>query len=788
MIGTTLSHFRILEKVGEGGMGVVYRARDETLDRDVALKVLPAGALADQIARKRFRKEALALSRLNHPNIATVHAFDTQGGMDFLVMEFIPGVSLDEKLASGALPEKEVVRLGAQLAQGLAAAHAQEVIHRDLKPGNLRLTPDGRLKILDFGLAQWLPRASASARTDVASKTESGAGTLPYMSPEQLKEETVDERTDIYTAGAVLYEMTTGRRAFPGKSPALLTEAILHQTPVAPSKLDPRVSPALESVIVKALDKHPGRRYQSARELQVDLERFGAMQPLRAPRRWGWFHDVRALPLAGGVILVVLFALAVLNRRGAWERLTSGMGSGRLDSIAVLPLDNLSGDPEQEYLADGITDGLITNLAQIGSLRVISRTSVMQYKGARKPLPKIARELNVEAIVEGTARRSGDRIRISAQLIEAATDRHVWARSYERGVQGLNILESEIAQAISEALRVELTPDEKTRLAKARPVNPEAQEAYLKGRYFRSKSSEEGHKKAIQYFEQAIATDPDWAPPYAGLGDAYVSLQHDEFLPSAEAFPKATVALRKALELDESLAEAHYSLGYQMYDAWDWSGAERELKRAIELNPNYSRAWRAYATWLDIMGRHAEALDAVKQALAVDPVPVYPMVVSAYIHYTAHQYDKAIELLQEALEMDPRYPDTHKGLAWCYAQKGRFDEAIAEARKAITLSGGSTESLATLGDVYAQAGMRIEARNVLEELEKLSKRKYVSSVGVALIYADLGDKDRAFASLEEAYRQRDGWLGDLKLLPNLDSLRSDPRFADLVRRVGLPPN
>ncbi len=784
----TLAHYRLVEKIGEGGMGVVYRARDASLDREVAVKVLPTGALADAAARRQFRKEALALSRLNHPNIETVHAFERQEGVDFLVMEYIPGVTLDKRLAAGPLAEQEVARLGAQLAQGLAAAHAQGIVHGDLKPGNLRLRPDGWLKILDFGLAKWLEGGGEARTTERLMESESGAGTLPYMAPEQLRRGDIDPRSDIYAAGAVLYEMATGRRPFAQTSPARLIEAILNQTPPNPGAINPRISSALESIIVKALDKDPGRRYQTAREMQVDLERLGAAPPLRGPRRWGWFRGVRPLPLAGGMMLVVLFALAVVNRSGVWERLIGGMGAGRLDSIAVLPLDNLSGDPGQEYLADGITDGLITNLAQIGSLRVISRTSVMQYKGAHEPLPEIARKLNVQAVVEGTVRRSGDRVRISSQLIEAATDRHLWARTYEREVRDITVLESEIAQAISATLRVELTPDEKTRFAQARPVNPVAQEAYLKGRYFLRRQSEEGFKKAIQYFEEAIAADPDWAPPYVKLGSAYAQLEEGEFLPPSEASPKVKAALTKALELDDSLSEAHSYLGARMMGDWDWSGAERELKRAIELDSSNAQAWRAYAYWLDAMGRHTEALDAAKRALAVDPVPMFSKVVLAYIHHSARQYDKAIEQFQEALEMDPQSPMLHMGLAGSYVELRRFDDAIAEARKAIAQSEGSTESLATLGDVYARAGMRDEARKVLAELANLSKRKYVSSAGVALIHADLGDRDQAFASLEEAYRNRDTWLAYLKVFPSFDPLRSDPRFADLVRRVGLPPD
>ncbi len=787
--GTMLSHYRLVEKIGEGGMGVVYRARDETLDRDVALKVLPPGALADAATRRRFRKEALSLSRLNHPNIETVHAFDAHGGVDYLVMEFIPGVTLDEKLAAGPLPENEVAHLGTQLADGLAAAHAQGVVHHDLKPGNLRLTTDGRLKILDFGLAKWLQPAVDLKTTDKLSDTGSGAGTLPYMAPEQLKKDEVDPRSDIYAAGAVLYEMATGRRPFPQTSPPRLIEAILNQTPPNPGALNPLISPALESIVVKAMDKTPERRYQTARELQVDLERLGASVTTQARRRSGWPRRSRALALAGGLTVLVASALITFNFRRMREHLLGLVGSVRIDSIAVLPLTNLSGDSEQEYLADGITEDLITTLAQIGKLKVISRTSVMQYKDARAPLSAIARQLNVGAVVEGSVRRSGGRVRVTAQLIDAATDRHLWAKTYDRDVGDIIALESEIAQAISDGISLKLTPEERNRIQRASSVNHVALEAYLKGQYSHSKLTEDGLKRAIQYFDQAIVAEPGWAPPYAGLSRAYATLVELEFLSPNETYPKARAAAEKAIELDETVAEAHYALAMAMYDYyWDWPRSGKEVKRALELNPSYAPAWRLYAYWLETLGRHAEALEAVKSAQTLDPIPIYPKIVLAYLLFTSRRYDNAIEQLKEVLDIDPSSTMAHNGLARCYALKGMSKEAIAEAREAIALSGGSTETLATLGNVYALAGMQEEAQKVLATLADLSKRKYVSAVGVAMIYAGQGDTERAFESLEEAYSNRDPWISDLKVHPSLDPLRSDPRFTNLVRRIGLPPD
>jgi non-specific serine/threonine protein kinase len=461
-------------------MGVVYWARDERLDRDVALKVLPSGTLADEAARKRFRKEALALSQLNHPNIATVYDFDTDQGMDFLVMEYIPGVTLDEKVAAGPLVEQEISRLGTQLAQGLAAAHEVGVVHRDLKPGNVRVTPDGRVKILDFGLAELLRPGDEDKEARVTatlSQAQGVMGTLPYMSPEQLQEKNVDSRSDIYAAGAVLYELATGQRPFVETRGVRLIDAILHQAPPAPTTLNPHVSFQLERIILKALDKDPKRRYPSARELSLDLERLGALPPVPAvltPRPVRSWFTLLVLALAATALITALVAVNVNGLRD-WFRGNPNAASIR--SLAVLPLENLSGDKEQEYFVDGMTDELITDLARISSLRVISRTSVMQYKGTNKPLPQIARELNVGAVVEGTVMRSGNRVRITAQLVQAPTDKHLWAETYERDLRNVLALQGDVARDITSKVQVKLTSQEHARLSgrnlsTRRPMKP----------------------------------------------------------------------------------------------------------------------------------------------------------------------------------------------------------------------------------------------------------------------------------------------------------------------------
>ncbi len=789
MIGQTLGHYRVVEKIGAGGMGVVYRAHDERLDRDVALKVLPAGTLADEAARKRFCKEALALAKLNHPNIGTLHDFDTQDGVDFLVMEYIPGVTLSDKLAGGALPEKEIARLGVQLAEGLAAAHEQGVVHRDLKPGNLRLTPDGRVKILDFGIAKLVRPATATAATESFTETQAVAGTLPYMAPEQLRGEQADHRSDLYSFGVILYGMATGRHPFQEKLATALADDILHKPPAPPGRLNPELSPRLEEIILKCLEKEPENRYQSAKELLVDLRRLGAptsLEVVPAPRRLG---TRRGAVLVAGIGLVAILAMLFgLNVRGWRERLLGRAGTSRIRSLAVLPLANLSGDPEQEYFADGMTEALITELAQISALRVISRSSVMQYKGKQKPLPEIAKALNVDAVVEGSVQRAGKRVRITAQLVDARRDRHLWAQSYERDLSDILTLQDEVARAIATEIQVKLTPHEQTRLASARPVNPEAHEAYLLGRFYWNTRTQEGLEKALAYFQQALEKDPHYAPAYAGMADYYSILPFYSRSTPKEVFPKAKAAALKALEIDNTLAEAHAALAYTMaYYDWDWAGAEREFKRAIELNPNSNTAHQAYSRLLSVTGRPEEAQAEMQGAQELDPLSLLPLGNMAMLSYFGGQYDLAIKQLQRTLELDPNFPVAPWGMGLAYEQKGMYEEAIAAFQRAESIAGGSPNVAASLGHAYAVSGRRREAEKIIAELKEQSKKKYVSSYQIALIYAGLGEKNQAFAWLQKAYEERSTLLAYFEMDPRLAPLRSDPRFQDLLRRIGLPP-
>ena len=787
LVGRTLGHYRILEKIGEGGVGEVYLARDEHLDCDVAIKVLRPGSLNDESARKRFHKEARALSRLSHPNIAMVHDFDAQQGMDFLVMEYIPGITLSEKVAAGPLPEKEVLRLGVQLAEGLSAAHEHGVVHRDLKPGNLRVTGDGRLKILDFGLAKLRRPVTDSATTESFNETQAMAGTLLYMTPEQMLGEEIDARTDIHAAGSVLYEMATGQCPFAEVERSQLIGAILRRPPRPPTTLNPRLSPELERIIWKCLEKEPENRYQSAKELAVDLRQLGvhrlpvAPAATRPSTRWKKTGMILA-----GLVLAAL-ALVLGSNWDKWRERLPGHGVTPIRSLAVLPLANLSGDPQQEYFADGMTEALITDLAKTTELRVISRTSVMHYKGTQKPLPEIARELQVEAVVEGSVQRSGTRVRITALLIRAASEQHLWAQSYERDLQDILGLQNEVAHAITQQVEHRLNPKGQIRGRSSGPVNPEAYEAYLKGRYYWNKRTGEGYRKSIEYFQQAIEKDPSYAPSYAGLADAYNLSARYAFLTPREGFARGIAAAKRALEIDDSLAEAHTALAFAYWHyGLDWLGAQREFKRALELNPGDSTAQHWYAMYFAQIGRNEEAIEEIERARELDPLSLIVNTNVAWAYWFARQYDRAIAQFLKTLEIDPNFGLAHMRLGLAYEQKGMFAEAIAAFRKAMVLSPGTSEIIAALGHAYGVTGRRGEALQMLEELKKLSEQRYVSSYDIAVVYLGLGEKDQALAWLARAYEERSGWLGWLKVDPRLDPLRSDPRFQDLLRRMKFP--
>ncbi|HTR24024.1 MAG TPA: protein kinase [Terriglobales bacterium] len=801
LVGQTLRHYRIDEKIGAGGMGEVFRAHDEHLDRDVAIKVLPPGTLGDESARKRFHKEALLLSKLNHPNIATIHDFDTQRGVDFLVMEYIPGTTLDEKLAGRALAEKEVINLGTQLAEGLSAAHERGVIHRDLKPGNLRLTSDGRLKILDFGLGRLRLPATPTTPTASLSETHTMAGTLLYMAPEQLLGGEIDARTDIHAAGTVLYEIATGESPFADVERPQLIGAILHRPPRPPTTLNPKLSPELERIIGKCLEKEPENRYQSAKEVAIDLRRLqtgvlSAAQPAARPTKW---LPAKSAGLGLGILAAVIVLLVAFNV-GHWrDRLLGRENAPRIESLAVLPVKNFSGDPAQEFFVDGMTDALIAGLAQIKAIKVISSTSVMHYKGTSVTLPQIAKELDVDGIVEASVMRSGDRVRLTAQLIDARKDRHLWANSYEREMTDVLALQSELVQAIAGEIRAQVTPQESERLKKARRVDPEVYDTTLKAKALLEYATrEEQFRQAIGLFQEAVDRDPTYAPAWAGLGEALWTLASAglEFVAPAEVRDRAIAAAEKALELDPNLADAHKARAVIAFDGeWDLVRAQQEFEKALELRPGYAAAENLYGEiFLFTLSRPDEARRHFDRARELDPLsPWNDFNALAWWLYQGH-FEKVLEEGQRAKQRNPTLYLISRQKGGAQLGLGQPGQAATEFEAALKLLRPErpVSSLAALGFAYGLAGRRTDALTILAELEQASHKRYVPPFHLAMVYSGLGRMDEAFRLLDQALEQRDTYLIIQSLYdPGEICFRRDPRWKPFMERVRrearLPP-
>jgi serine/threonine-protein kinase len=797
LLGREMSHYRIISLLGAGGMGEVYLAQDTKLGRKVALKLLPNEFGADRERLLRFEREARAASALNHPHVATIYEIGEADGAHFIAMEYVEGQTLRDKINERPLADDDLIELAVQVTDALDEAHRHGVTHRDIKSGNIMVSARGQAKVLDFGLAKIarIEPAPSGSEASTVPRTASGQllGTVPYMSPEQALGHEVDHRTDIFSLGVVLYEMATGRLPFTGANSSETLDRILHAQPEAIARFNYSASAEIEHIVRKCLEKDRERRYQSAHELLIDLRnlqrdsksgaavRSSAVTRRLPVKRW----DLKPVVLLACLAVMILGVGYYFWSLSEGSRMIGGRGKA-IASLAVLPLENLSGDAEQDYFADGMTEALIDNLSKIGALRVRSRTSVMRYKGERKSLLEIARELKVEAFVEGAVLRSGERVRITARLIEAATDQQVWAQSYERDLRDVLALQSEAARDIAQEIKVRLTPQDQTRLARGRAVNPEAYVAYLRGRHFWNRRE---IKKAIEYFEQAIAKDPSYAPAYAGLADSYIILAGGT-LPPKEAMPKAKEAIMKSLAIDDTLAESHTSLAMVkwQYDR-DWLGAEKEFKRAIELNPNYATAHQWYGQHLLNRGQFEEGRAEIKLAQNLDPISL--AIISAEASYFLHtqQYDQAIEHFQKTLEIYPNSVSTQRNIAVAYLLSGRYEGTLAQCQKVeeMTKTPNSPWLLSCYGCAYAGLGRREEAREMLNKLIELSQKSYVPLTEVADTCVCLGEKERAIEWLEKAYAERLPRLNDLKINHFWDSLRPDPRFQDLLKRMNIPP-
>lgn len=764
MIGQTISHYKILEKLGEGGMGVVYKAEDTKLDRFVAIKFLPHHIAANDGERQRFKVEAKAAAALNHPNIATIHAIEEADDQMFIVMEFIEGQELRKLLIDhGQLSIDDCLNYAAQIAEGLKAAHAKGITHRDIKSSNIMVTESGQVKIMDFGLA----KISGGMQL-----TKSGVtlGTVAYMSPEQTRGAEVDHRTDIWALGVVLYEMITGQLPFKGEYETAVMYSIWNEEPAPITSLRANVPIELERVVEKALQKDRANRYQHVNELLADLKspaKALASEPARITREK--FPKRRRTFLYGG-IAVFLISLIAIGLYFFPERRET------IDSIAVLPLANLSGDPQQEYFADGMTEAMITELAKVKALRVISRTSVMQFKNTAKPLPEIARQLNVDAIVEGSVLRSGEQVRITAQLIAAKTDRHLWADSYERDLREVLTLQRQVALAITNEIQIKLTPQEQALLGDTRQVNPKAYDFYLWALKYRDMND---HEMTVHYCERAIEVDPDFAPAYALMVIPYVGSTSDE---PKEVESKARRIAAKALQLDKTNADAHTAIGFirQIYD-WDWAGAEEEHKRAIELKPNSKQAHYDYGIFLCWVGRPEEGLTELKRAQAIEPLSeeVNAFVVLAYCFN--RQYDEAIEQGRKMLLLHPESWIIHSKLGEAYVRKGMYKEAIAVFESEMMASNSWRNGF--LGCAYALAGDREKSLKIINELQTHPEPS--SKEHIAMIYTYLGEKNDALTWLERSYNEHSIYLLVFVFDPLFDPLRSEPRFQALLKKMGL---
>jgi eukaryotic-like serine/threonine-protein kinase len=750
--GTRLGGYEVVSRVGVGGMGYVYRARDLELGRDVAIKVLRARAAADSEQLRRFEQEARVASVLNHPNIVTIHGIGEERGVRYIVMEHVEGRTLRELLAVGSFPARELFRLGSQIASGIAKAHAAGMVHRDLKPENVMLSSDGFAKILDFGLTKLMsPLGGEGFHAPPSAPSEARSlrilGTVGYMSPEQVKGEPLDFRSDQFSLGVILHEMATGRQAFRRETAAETLSAIVESEP-APS-LDPELPARFRMLVERCLAKAPVERFASTGEVARELLHL---------------HEQ---------------SLGVARR--------SPGGAGLIDSLAILPLADLGGGPGEGHFADGMTEALIADLARLGAVRVISRTSVMRFKGTTEPLPEIARKLGVEGIVEGSVMRAGSRVRVTAKLVHAPTDTHVWSQSYERELGDVLALQGDLARAIAREIHGRLAPRSRARLEERRRISPEAHESYLLGRYLLHRRTTAAVERSVEYFERAIESVPDFALAHSGLADALALLAgagHGGAV--RELVERALRAATRALELDETLPAVHTSLGYLRFKFdWDWSGAETAFRRALELNPSEASAHHWFALYLAAMARHEEAEAHVREAQRLDPLSLIIRAAACRVLQLARAEDRAIEEARKALELDPGYAEAYFNLGMCWLAKSQYREAVEALERPIALAGDRPLFLAVLGNALARTGRCDAARRIFRRLEDPAKEKRASPAAFAILHLGLGETASALDSIEQAIEERDGLMVFSKVEPFVDGVRAEPRFAACLRRMGL---
>ena len=758
---TLLGRYEVLAPLGAGGMGEVYRARDLRLGREVAVKVLPEHLSEDAGALTRFEREARAIAALSHPNLLAIYDFGEDGGISFAVTELLHGETLRAALAAGAMPWKRAADVGAALADGLAAAHSRGIVHRDLKPANIFLTEEGRIKILDFGLARWVRSEADGDPTSVPTTpdpTRPGTilGTVGYMSPEQVRGEPAGGSSDLFAFGCVLFEMLTGRPAFTGETALERMAAILRDDPPPPSKRAPDVPAELDRIVAACLEKSLTRRPASAGELAASLRAL--------------VSAVRPDPKTG----------ASGTRTAAPKR------SPRTKSLAVLPFVNPGGDPEMEYLSEGITESLINGLSQLRKLRVMARSTMFRYGGDADP-QQLGRDLGVTTVLSGKVAPRGTALSISVELVDASNGWRLWGARYDRPLADLLSVQEEIAREITTNLKLTLEPEQKNRLAKRYGVDHEAYPLYLKGRYHWNKGTVQGFQKALEYFEQAIDRDPTYALAWAGVSDCYAMLGMDRYaaMPPREAYPKAKAAARRALEIDDGLAEGHTALAYALLVSWEWASAEAEFRRAIQLNPGSAQAHHFYGFQLAARGRAEESLAQFRLALEIDPLSLIINADCGWAFYCAHRYDEAIEQLGKTMEMDANFPQIYLWLGLATEASGQLDRSIAAFDEGIRLTRGNPTFVAGKGAALVRAGRRKEAEKILAGFEERGKTQYVPLAAMVQMNIALGNIDEAFRWLEKAADYRASFMLPIKVYPFFDPIRGDPRFAALLERTGL---
>ncbi len=792
VIGQTISHYKILAKLGEGGMGVVYKAEDTKLKRTVALKFLPHGLHANEVERARFLQEAQAASALNHPNICTIHDISEEGEQQYIVMEFVDGKTLREMIP--VQKTQMAIEYAIQIGEALQEAHSKGIVHRDVKTDNIMVNTKNQIKVMDFGLA----KLKGSLKL---TKTSSTVGTLAYMAPEQIQGGEVDARSDIFSFGVVLYEMLAGHTPFRGEHEAAMVYSIVNEEPTPIQKHIPEISSELIHILNRVLEKDPEDRYQTVHDMVIDLRRLrksttrvsrvssdqftsqqfssknagGVGSDLAGQASGSWKKWIQIV--AGFVVLVAVVLLWYLR---------PPKGTDTIDSIAVLPFINVNADPDMEFLSDGITESVINSLSRLQTLRVVPRSSAFFYKGKSYIPQEVGKELKVRTVLTGRVIQRGDNMNIQAELVDVQVQSQIWGEQYNRKVADVLRVQEEISMDIATKLRQQLTGEDKKKLQQRSTENSEAFRLYLQGSYFWNKRSAESMKKSLEYFNRAIAIDPTFALAYSGIADAYITLGDWQILPPKESYPKAKAAAKKALELDENLGEAYTALALiaDVYD-WNWPEAERLFQRAIALNPNYPTAHQWYAEFLMHGGRFQQSLKEFERAKDLDPLSLIINSVYGLGLATSGRIDDGIKQLNTTVEMDPAFIPAHKHLQLIYALKGMIEKSFEEYLKVDSLQGASQQHLKRQRDAYASRGLRNPMELFIAGVLEASKTRYIPPSDLAIGYGYLGQKDQAFEWLEKVVEERSYIIFFTRFWPGWEELRKDPRYKAILEKTGV---